>query len=80
MNDQDQLNPSDQQVGGDHYKDLPIQPIHFSMLNGLNACQHTIVKYVVRRKGGQDGRLQDIDKAIHTLQLWREMIVKGLSE
>jgi hypothetical protein len=80
MSDQDQLSASAQQIGGDHYTALPIQPIHFSMLNGLNACQHTIVKYVVRKKGGKEGRLQDIDKAIHTLQLWREMIAQGLSE
>lgn len=65
------------QVGGDHYKGMAIQPIEFSMANGLNACQHTAIKYIVRHKGD---RLQDIDKAIHTLEIYREMIRKGEAE
>lgn len=65
------------QVGGDHYKSMKIQPIEFSMANGLNACQHTAVKYIVRKKGN---RLLDIDKAIHTLRIYRDMIEKGEAE
>lgn len=68
------------QVGGDHYTSLPIQPIEFSMANGLNACQHTIIKYVVRKKGDRSKRLQDIDKAIHTLLIYRDLIEQGVAE
>ena len=59
------------QVGGDHYTKMKIQPMQFSMANNLNAMQHTIIKYVTRvdLKGNGD---EDIDKAIHTLQLWKE--------
>ena len=45
--------------------------MQFSMANNLNAMQHTIIKYVTRvdLKGNGD---EDIDKAIHTLQLWKQ--------
>tara|TARA_R110002020_G_scaffold102426_4_gene240545 strand:- start:390 stop:644 length:255 start_codon:yes stop_codon:yes gene_type:complete len=61
----------DSQVGGDHYTKMKIQPMQFSMANNLNAMQHTIIKYVTRvdLKGNGD---EDIDKAIHTLQLWKQ--------
>lgn len=71
------VSPMLQQVGGSHYMDMKIQPIEFSMANDLNACQHTAIKYIVRRKGN---RLQDIDKAIHTLHIYREMIANGEAE
>jgi hypothetical protein len=63
--------PKDTQVGGNHYTKMKIQPMEFSMGNNLNPMQHTIIKYVTRvdLKGNGD---QDIDKAIHTLQLWKE--------
>jgi hypothetical protein len=55
------------QVGGDHYKKMPIQPMEFSMANGLDACQHSVVKYVTRfrTKGG----LADLEKAKHVLDM-----------
>lgn len=68
------------QVGGSHYKDLAIQPIEFSMANKLNACQHSAIKYIIRKKGDQAKRLEDIDKAIHFLCIYREMIQKGQAE
>lgn len=70
----------DVQVGGSHYKDFAIQPIVFSMANDLNACQHSAIKYIVRKKGDQAKRLEDIDKAIHFLRIYREMIEKGEAE
>ena len=38
----------DVQIGGDHYKKLEIQPMEYSMANGLDPLQHTIVKYATR--------------------------------
>jgi hypothetical protein len=65
------MNPKDTQVGGNHYTKMKIQPMEFSMANGLNPMQHTVIKYVTRvdLKGNGD---EDIDKAIHTLQLWKQ--------
>lgn len=57
----------DTQIGGDHYKALPIQPMEFSMANGLDACQHTIIKYVTRFR--QKGGIMDLEKARHVLDM-----------
>ena len=32
------------QVGGNHYSNLKIQPMQYSMANKLDACQHSIIK------------------------------------
>lgn len=63
---------SQQQIGGDHYTKLAIQPMHYSMANKLNPAQHTIIKYVTRYpdKGG----IQDLLKARHTIDLLIERL------
>ena len=53
------------QIGGSHYKDMAIQPLEYSMANGLNACEHSVVKYVSRHRS-KNGR-QDLEKAIDML-------------
>lgn len=55
------------QIGGSHYKDMAIQPMTYSMANGLDACQHTIIKYVSRFR--QKNGLEDLEKAKHCLDL-----------
>lgn len=60
-------NPTQRQVGGDHYTKLAIQPMQYSMANGLNALQHTIVKYVTRYK--DKGGIEDLRKAAHCVEL-----------
>ena len=59
------------QIGGDHYKNMKIQTMEFSMANNLNACQHTAIKYICRYK--DKNGIEDIDKAIHTLELLKEL-------
>jgi hypothetical protein len=61
---------SNRQVGGAHYKDLAIQPIEFIVKNDLGFCEANAIKYICRHvtKGG----VQDVDKAIHYLQLLKE--------
>ena len=61
----------DNQIGGGHYKNMAIQPMEFSMKNNLNACQHTAIKYICRYK--DKNGVEDINKAIHTLQLLKEI-------
>lgn len=55
------------QVGGNHYKHLKVQPMEFSMANGLDACQHTIIKYVTRYES--KGGIEDLLKARHALDM-----------
>lgn len=65
-----EVKASEQQIGGDHYKKYPIQPVTFSMANELNHCQANVVKYIVRYKD-KDG-LKDLEKAIHYIRLLAE--------
>tara|TARA_R110002153_G_scaffold96571_2_gene231047 strand:+ start:1455 stop:1694 length:240 start_codon:yes stop_codon:yes gene_type:complete len=64
------------QVGGNHYSKLKIQPMEYSMANDLNACQHTAIKYITRcyDKGTP---IQDLDKAIHCLKMLKGFINEG---
>ena len=57
----------DIQVGGDHYKGMSIQPMQYSMANGLDACQHTIIKYVTRFR--EKGGIEDLEKAKHCIDM-----------
>jgi hypothetical protein len=61
---------SERQVGGAHYKEYAIQPIKFVVDNNLGFCEANAIKYICRHavKGG----VQDIDKAIHYLELLKE--------
>lgn len=55
------------QVGGSHYTSCKIQPFQYSMANGLDPMQHTVVKYVTRFRS-KNG-VEDLKKAIHVLEL-----------
>ena len=57
----------EQQVGGNHYNSMKIQPIEYTMANEMNPLQHTVIKYVSRYKN-KNG-IEDLKKAIHSLEL-----------
>lgn len=61
------------QIGGGHYKEGSIQPVQYIEANNLGFLEGCVVKRVTRhgRTGGK-GR-QDIEKAIHELQLLLEI-------
>jgi len=70
---------TDAQVGGDHYKNQGIQPLEATFKNfgyeGLRASIYTKVgKYLTREKGTHK---QDIEKAIHVLQMQLEFFDRG---
>lgn len=60
-------NPLQTQQGGNHYKDLAIQPMEYSMANKLDACQHTAIKYITRFR--EKGGIEDLKKAIHCIEM-----------
>lgn len=76
----DQTTPSamDVQVGGNHYKKLAIQPMEYSMKNALDACQHTIIRYVTRFR--DKGGIEDLLKARHTIDMLIEFEQVRLDE
>lgn len=57
----------DTQVGGGHYKDMPIQPVEFSQKNRLTFCEASVVKYVCRHRN-KNG-IEDLKKAKHFIDL-----------
>ena len=63
----EEKNAIDVQIGGDHYKKLPYQPIQLAAKVNLNGFQLFIIKYITRyhNKAGKT----DLEKAIHTAQL-----------
>jgi hypothetical protein len=61
------MKASDKQVAGTHYRNLSIQPSEFIQRNQLNWCEGNAIKYLCRHRN-KNGR-QDIEKAIHYLQL-----------
>jgi hypothetical protein len=62
--------PSDRQIGGNHYKEMRIQPTSFIEANKLGWCEGNAVKYICRHN--QKGSETDILKAIHYLELLLE--------
>lgn len=59
--------PLKTQVGGNHYKDFPIQPIEFIHRNGLSYLVGNIIKYIVRYK--LKNGVEDLKKAQHYLEI-----------
>lgn len=55
------------QVGGEHYKNLSIQPVAYIHANNLSFLEGNIVKYITRHK--TKNKAQDIRKVIHYAQL-----------
>ena len=55
------------QEGGNHYKDMAIQPVEFITANNLGFLEGNIVKYVCRHHAKNGA--EDIKKAIHYCEL-----------
>ena len=58
------------QEGGNHYKNLKIQPMQYALENKLDYAQANVVKYVTRHKE-KNGK-EDLLKAIHNIELMIE--------
>jgi hypothetical protein len=68
----------DKQVAGDHYKDLPIQPVEYIYANALGYFEGNVVKYVSRwrKKNG----IADLEKAKHYIELLIELEQRNARE
>lgn len=65
----------DTQVGGGHYKDLPIQPVEFITKNKLGFLEGCVIKRMCRWRG-KNG-IEDLKKAIHEIELLIELESKN---
>lgn len=61
------------QVGGEHYKGLPIQPVEYIEANRLQFLEGCVIKRVTRHDKPTGKAEEDIRKAIHELQLLLEL-------
>ena len=59
------------QVGGNHYKNMPIQVVEFCQFNNLNTCESNVIKYIVRHR--LKGGVEDVNKAIHYAELLKQL-------
>ena len=61
----------DRQEGGDHYRELEIQPVEFITRNGIGFLEGCVIKRMCRwrHKNGQE----DLRKAIHEIELLMEL-------
>lgn len=57
------------QIGGDHYKSCAIQPIEFIKSNKLGFLEGCIIKRLTRYNKPSGKGLQDLQKALHELEL-----------
>jgi len=63
-------NALDKQIGGTHYKKFKIQPAEFCHKNNIGYLEATAIKYLCRWR--DKGGIQDLDKAIHFIELLKE--------
>ncbi len=72
----------DTQVGGDHYKELQIQPVEYIHANGIGFCEGCAIKYLTRWRS--KGGIEDLHKAKHfidmLIQLETNELIKKESE
>lgn len=62
------------QEGGNHYKELKIQPVEYIHANSLGFIEGSVVKYVTRWKN-KNG-IEDLKKARHFIDLLIELTIK----
>jgi hypothetical protein len=55
------------QVGGNHYKEMPIQPIEYIMKNNIGFMEGNAIKYISRWRS--KGGIEDLKKARHYLDM-----------
>ena len=65
------VNALKEQVGGDHYSKLAIQPVEYINKNNLSYLQGNVIKYVTRYK--DKNGLQDLQKAKHYIDMLIEL-------
>lgn len=65
------LTATQMQVGGNHYKNMAIQPVTFIHKNGLGYIEGAVIKYICRwrHKNG----IEDLQKAKHFIDLLIEL-------
>lgn len=70
--------PLNTQVAGNHYKELPIQPVEYIYANNIGYFEGNVIKYVTRWK--EKGGIKDLEKAKHYIDLLIELTMREQSD
>ena len=70
-------NALDVQVAGNHYKELPIQPVEYIYANKIGYFEGNVIKYVTRWK--EKGGIKDLEKAKHYIDLLIQLTMREQS-
>lgn len=75
MEEDEAFDALSKQVSGNHYKDLPIQPVEYIHANAIGYFEGNVIKYVSRwrKKNG----IADLEKAKHYIELLIELESKN---
>ena len=57
------------QVGGDHYMKRSSQPVHYAQANDFGYCESNVLKYLTRHRQPSGNGREDLEKAIHSLEM-----------
>ena len=68
----DEVSVLKEQVGGDHYSKLAIQPVTYINANRLSYLQGNVIKYTTRYKD-KGTPIQDLEKAKHYIEMLIEL-------
>lgn len=68
----------DSQIAGDWYRAMSIQPAEFLYANKIPYLEGCAIKYLCRHRA-KNG-IEDLDKAIHYIQLLKELELRGDSQ
>lgn len=63
------------QEGGNHYKNMAIQPVEFCHRNNIPFVEGSVIKYVCRWQ--DKGGVEDLRKARHLIDMLIEMEIDG---
>ena len=74
MEEDEAFNALSMQVGGSHYKDMPIQPVEYIHANAMGYLEGNVVKYVSRWRN-KNG-IADLEKAKHYIELLIDLVTR----
>ncbi len=61
------MSAKDNQIGGDHYRKLAVQPAEYILRNKLGWAEGTVIGYLTRWR--DKGGVEDLRKAVHVIEL-----------
>ena len=71
------MSAKDKQVGGEHYRDMPVQLAEFVIPNKIGYYPSSVIKRMCRYNKPTGKGLQDLEKAKHEIDLIIEIEMWG---